>query len=81
MTFELNAKEGTTDGIGRRGTAQPDQGSAADAWRVIIDKPSRLRQATGGGQCPSEVTKRDREIGALDHFLSSSGWDLWQNLR
>jgi hypothetical protein len=27
---------------------------------------------------PSEVTKRDREIGALDHFLSTSGWDLWQ---
>ncbi|KAF5028567.1 hypothetical protein DSECCO2_657710 [anaerobic digester metagenome] len=27
---------------------------------------------------PSEVTKRDREIGLLDYFLSSSGWDLWR---
>ena len=30
------------------------------------------------GNAPSEITKRDREIGELDHFLSSSGWDLWQ---
>lgn len=57
------------------------RGSPADAWRVIIDtaidvasKPLTLPAA------PNEVAKRDREIGALDHFLSSSGWDLWQIL-
>jgi hypothetical protein len=50
-----------------------------DAWRIIINKaveiasnPLSIENAT------SEVTKRDREIGTLDHFLASSGWDLWQ---
>ena len=27
----------------------------------------------------SDVVRRDREIGALDLFLSSSGWDLWSS--
>lgn len=55
------------------------KGSAADAWRVIIDKAVEIAsRPLVAGNAPSEVTKRDREIGALDHFLSSSGWDLWQ---
>lgn len=55
------------------------KGSAADAWRVIIDKAVEIAsRPLAAGNAPSEVTKRDREIGALDHFLSSSGWDLWQ---
>jgi len=55
------------------------KGSAADAWRVIIDKAVEIAsKPLAAGNAPSEVTKRDREIGALDHFLSSSGWDLWQ---
>jgi hypothetical protein len=55
------------------------QGTDADAWTVII------RQAVGicskplaAGSAPGEVVKRDREIGELDLFLSSCGWDLWQ---
>jgi hypothetical protein len=54
--------------------------SAEDAWRMIINsaieiasKPLTLDSA------PSEVIKRDREIGSLDHFLSSTGWDLWED--
>ena len=55
------------------------KGSVADAWRVIIDKAVEIAsKPLAAGNAPSEVTKRDREIGALDHFLSSSGWDLWQ---
>ena len=55
------------------------KGTAADAWRVIIDKAVEIAsKPLAAGNAPSEVTKRDREIGALDHFLSSSGWDLWQ---
>jgi hypothetical protein len=53
--------------------------SPKDAWRVIIEtaleiasKPLTISNA------PSEVTRRDREIGTLDYFLSSSGWDLWE---
>lgn len=55
------------------------KGTPADAWRVIIDKAIEIAsKPLAAGNAPSEVTKRDREIGALDHFLSSSGWDLWQ---
>ncbi|MBM3095693.1 hypothetical protein GFB56_33835 [Ensifer sp. T173] len=53
--------------------------SADEAWRVIVQnaidissKPLTPATAT------NEVLRRDREIGVLDHFLSSSGWDLWQ---
>jgi hypothetical protein len=50
-----------------------------DAWRVIIDKAVEITsKPLAVVNAPSEVTKRDREIGELDHFLSSSGWDLWQ---
>ena len=55
------------------------KGSAADAWRVIIDMAVEIAsKSLAVGNAPGEVTKRDREIGGLDHFLSSSGWDLWQ---
>ena len=56
------------------------QDTDTDAWRVVghsVKLPAnRCRR-----QHLSEVVKRDREIGALDLFLSSSGWDLWQSLR
>lgn len=56
------------------------RGSAADAWRVIISNAIEIAsKPLAAGNAPSEVIKRDREIGALDHFLSSSGWDLWQS--
>ncbi len=55
------------------------RGTPEDAWRVIINKALDIAaKPLAAGNAPSEVTKRDREIGALDHFLSSSGWDLWQ---
>ena len=55
------------------------QGSDADAWRVIVDQAVEIaRKPLAAGNAPSEVVRRDREIGALDLFLSSSGWDLWQ---
>lgn len=55
------------------------KGTPEDAWRVVIDKAVEIAsKPLVAGNAPSEVTKRDREIGALDYFLSSSGWDLWQ---
>ena len=55
------------------------KGSAEDAWRVIIDSAVEIAsKPLAAGNAPSEVIKRDREIGTLDHFLSSTGWDLWQ---
>jgi hypothetical protein len=54
-------------------------GSDADAWRVIVEKAIEIaRKPLVAGNAPSEVVKRDREIGELDLFLSSGGWDLWQ---
>ncbi|WP_172122493.1 hypothetical protein [Devosia sp. 919] len=54
--------------------------SPVEAWRQIIStaleitsKPLIVENAA------SEVIKRDREIGTLDHCLSSSSWDLWQD--
>jgi hypothetical protein len=53
--------------------------SAEEAWRVIISKAIEIAsKPLSASNALSEVTKRDREIGALDHFLSSGGWDLWQ---
>ena len=55
------------------------QGSSSDAWRVIIDYALQIAsKPLAAGNAPSEVVRRDREIGELDLFLASSGWDLWQ---
>jgi hypothetical protein len=55
------------------------QESDTDAWRVIVDHAVKIAsKPLVTGNAPSEVVKRDREIGELDLFLSSSGWDLWQ---
>jgi hypothetical protein len=56
------------------------QDTDVDAWRVIVDQAIEIAsKPLAIGNAPSEVVKRDREIGALDLFLSSSGWDLWQS--
>jgi hypothetical protein len=56
------------------------QGTDADAWRVIIAQAVEIAsKPLAIGNAPSEVVKRDREIGGLDLFLSSSGWDLWES--
>lgn len=55
------------------------QGSDSAAWRVIVKHAVEITsKPLAAGNAPSEVVKRDREIGELDLFLSSSGWDLWQ---
>lgn len=55
------------------------QGTDADAWSVIISQAVEISsKPLAVGNAPGEVVRRDREIGELDLFLSSSGWDLWQ---
>lgn len=55
------------------------KGTAEEAWRVIINHAVEIAsKPLAAANAPSEVLKRDREIGTLDHFLSSIGWDLWQ---
>ncbi|WP_396268233.1 hypothetical protein [Ideonella sp.] len=56
------------------------KGSATEAWRVIVKTAMEISsKPLAIGNAPSEVIKRDREIGALDNFLSASGWDLWNS--
>lgn len=52
----------------------------AAAWTAIMNHvweicsaPVPERAVTG------EITKRDREVGALDLFLTAAGWDLWRS--
>ena len=55
------------------------KGTAEDAWGVIIERAIAIAsKPLTSSNAQSEVTRRDREIGTLDHFLSSSGWDLWR---
>lgn len=54
--------------------------SAAEAWRVIIDRAVEIAsKPLAAANAPSDVVKRDREIGAFDHFLAACGWDLWSS--
>lgn len=51
---------------------------ADKAWWVIISSAVEIAsKPLTAGNAPSEVIKRDREIGVFDHFLATSGWDLW----
>jgi hypothetical protein len=55
------------------------KGTDEEAWNLIINKAIEIAsKPLAAGNAPGEVTKRDREIGALDHFLASGGWDLWR---
>lgn len=55
------------------------KGSAAEAWQTIIDRTAKIAsRPLTIDSASNEVTKRDLEIGELDHFLSFGGWDLWQ---
>jgi len=49
-----------------------------EAWSAIVQRVLAIcTEPLVPGNAASEVTRRDREIGALDLFLSSAGWDLW----
>jgi hypothetical protein len=51
---------------------------AKEAWRILIDGTlSVMSKPLSEGNASEEIMRRDREIGVLDLFLSSVGWDLW----
>ncbi len=53
---------------------------ALEAWRVIIESALEIAsRPLAAANAPAEAVKRDREIGALDNFLSACGWDLWNS--
>jgi hypothetical protein len=54
-------------------------GTAEEAWRLIGARVLELAsRPLTENNAASEILQRDRQIGALDHFLAASGWDLWQ---
>ncbi len=51
---------------------------AKEAWKAIFGHAWEVcSQPLTKENAAAEVTKRDREIGDLDLFLASAGWDLW----
>ena len=54
--------------------------ASAQAWQTLIHEASAIASAPLSiANAPGEVTKRDRAIGELDHFLAVGGWELWQS--
>ncbi|WP_171230677.1 hypothetical protein [Ruegeria sp. HKCCA4008] len=54
--------------------------SEEQAWSKIIDHAMSICSTPlDAEKAPGEVTRRDRRVGELDHFLSSSAWELWQS--
>ena len=54
-------------------------GMPDETWHFIVNKALEITsKPLAKENAPSEITNRDREIGNLDQFLSTSGWDLTQ---
>lgn len=50
-----------------------------EAWRTIVAKALQVAsKPLSPANAPSEIVKREREIGLLDQFVSSAAWDLWE---
>lgn len=59
---------------------QLTHGTDKDAWEALIQETLQITsKPLIPASAPSEVIRRDREIGTLDHFLASTGWDLWHS--
>jgi hypothetical protein len=55
-------------------------GDPSAAWQAITDHALSICSGSIAKDTATRVvTQRDRDIGKLDHFLSTSGWDLWKN--
>ncbi len=53
-------------------------GTSAEAWELIVGRVMEITsKPLATGNAAGEVTRRDREVGWLDHFLATSSWDLW----
>lgn len=51
-----------------------------ESWEIIVAKAiETTRRPLTVANGSSEITRRDREIGSIDHFLSTCGWELWQS--
>jgi len=54
--------------------------SPVDAWASLLTHAWETCAAPlSKDKTPSEVAKRDAEVGAADLFLATAGWDLWRS--
>lgn len=54
--------------------------TSADAWPAILARAWDICSAPFDQAKPeSEIVRRDREVGDLDLFLATAGWDLWEH--
>ena len=51
--------------------------SPADAWAAVFDHAWEICSKPVAGKVKSEITARNRSVGAIDLFLATAGWDLW----
>ena len=52
-----------------------------DAWAAIVALTMEICAAPlSVSNAHGEITRRDRALGAVDLFLASAGWDLWEHL-
>ncbi len=51
--------------------------SPAEAWDSILKYAWDVCSKPIEGAAHSEVTKRDRAIADVDHFIATAGWELW----
>lgn len=53
--------------------------SATEAWKAIVEHAwSVCAEPLGKADPWKELSRRERELGAVDLFLSDAGWDLWE---
>lgn len=56
------------------------QSAPTEAWTAIFAHAWQVcSPALSLATAASEVTRRDRQIAALDLFLATTGWDLWSS--
>lgn len=54
--------------------------SPADAWAGLLDHIWNICTAPlAADKAPSDVARREAEVGAADLFMSAAGWDLWRS--
>lgn len=59
---------------------QLQSASPADAWKNLFEYAWTVCSAPlHAEKAPSEIARRDAEIGAIDLFLATAAWDLWHS--
>lgn len=54
--------------------------SPEEAWELVLRYVKAICfESIDRGNPIGELTNRDRQVGEIDHFLATAGWDLWKD--